>query len=130
MIAAMDPSGSVYIADFNNHRVRSMQLVGLRLPQDDGQTPGATVQELVAGVEPDVVQPGALTVAMAPEQVQPVEEGVSSSPDTTFVISDAEGNPVQRVTLINASSAAADEPSATGTEVVITFDDIKIENIE
>ncbi|WP_433203603.1 hypothetical protein ACQP1G_14425 [Nocardia sp. CA-107356] len=119
-----------YIAYTDNHRVRSMQLVGLRLSQVDDQMQGATVQELAAGVDPDVVQPGALTVAVAPQQVQPVEAGVSASPDTTFVIVDAEGNPAQRVTLINASSAVTDEPSATATEVVITFDDIKIENIE
>ncbi|WP_405166517.1 hypothetical protein OG203_16350 [Nocardia sp. NBC_01499] len=59
-----------------------------------------------------------------------MEQGVASAQDTALVISDDSGNPIHRVALINASSASADDPSAAATEFVITFDDIRTENIE
>ncbi|MCX4637151.1 hypothetical protein HEP86_05745 [Streptomyces sp. RPA4-5] len=99
-----------------------------------------TVQDLVGGVEPDVAQPGAIQLALTPEQAQalkkasqkasqdgPAQEGV-------LTISNAAGEPVQRLHLARAwastwspSDLSADSSGPAIETVQIEFNDMAIE---
>jgi len=103
---------------------------GCRLQKDGGEVQlVTTVEGLVDSVRGDVTQSGSITLVSTPEQAQAIQQECTSSKDTTFMVPDAEGNPVQRITLSNTSVAPVGKSAMAGDNVTLVFDNISIETI-